>query len=447
MAVNVYRSSDSNAPTLSGVAGSLNDVLTACLVNGYGSVFAAGPSMTFGVNPTNLDTVTIGTITYTFKTTLASAKDVKIGTTLAITIGNLADAINGGTGSGTGAGALEYKSGSINPDAWATAITATTITLKARVGGSGGNSIGVSKVCATLTLGGANFAGGSGSDSIASAGWSRPYTANGALQSVFRSASGLRHYYHVDDMMPTALDYGTTAQFRGSEIATGFHAGITGYFPTAAQLAIGSGVWARKSADNMTARSWTVVADERTVWVFVIPGDGNGYNSIGFGELFSIYSGADLYNSFVIGRINAGALNADEVMSIGVTTLQVVTGHYIARPYTGLSGAAPFGKFADVRCNNLGFGESSATMDTPNGPDGKIHISPIHVCETQAGTAVRGRLRGLYALGHSLAAFTDGDTITGSGAYAGRTFLTIVGMAPGGANMMCVDITGAWETN
>lgn len=40
--INVYRSDDASAPVLGGTAGYLNNVLTACLVNGYGSQPAAG---------------------------------------------------------------------------------------------------------------------------------------------------------------------------------------------------------------------------------------------------------------------------------------------------------------------------------------------------------------------------------------------------------------------
>lgn len=42
MTVRIYRSTDSGAPTLSGEAGKLINVLDACLVNGYGSKAAAG---------------------------------------------------------------------------------------------------------------------------------------------------------------------------------------------------------------------------------------------------------------------------------------------------------------------------------------------------------------------------------------------------------------------
>src|SRR5262245_26448894 len=47
MAVTVYRSTDSSAPTLSGTAGDLVNVLDKCLVAGYGSKTAAGWSKPF----------------------------------------------------------------------------------------------------------------------------------------------------------------------------------------------------------------------------------------------------------------------------------------------------------------------------------------------------------------------------------------------------------------
>lgn len=42
MTVRIYRSTDASAPVLSGVAGTLNAVLYACLVTGYGALAAAG---------------------------------------------------------------------------------------------------------------------------------------------------------------------------------------------------------------------------------------------------------------------------------------------------------------------------------------------------------------------------------------------------------------------
>src|SRR5690349_16189318 len=51
MTVQIYRSTDSSAPVLTGQVGKLTDLLNACLVTGYGSKSAAGWTRAF--NGTN----------------------------------------------------------------------------------------------------------------------------------------------------------------------------------------------------------------------------------------------------------------------------------------------------------------------------------------------------------------------------------------------------------
>jgi len=93
--------------------------------------------------PTNGQTVTIGSTVYTFKSTLASSGDVKIGTTLAETVANLTAAINW-----TGQTGVQYLGSTADPLVSAS-LTDTTITVQALVGGSSNSSITVSSV---LTL-------------------------------------------------------------------------------------------------------------------------------------------------------------------------------------------------------------------------------------------------------------------------------------------------------
>lgn len=62
---------------------------------------AATGSLTFTANPSANDTVTIANVTYTFKSTLAAANDVKIGTNLAATLASLAKVVNGTATAGT----------------------------------------------------------------------------------------------------------------------------------------------------------------------------------------------------------------------------------------------------------------------------------------------------------------------------------------------------------
>lgn len=90
--------------------------------------------------PTNGQTVIIGSQTYTYETTLTTdgTNTVEIGT-LAVSMSNLAAAINAGTGSGT-----VYGSGtSAHPDVTAVAAT-DRVTVTSRVAGTVGNYINVS---------------------------------------------------------------------------------------------------------------------------------------------------------------------------------------------------------------------------------------------------------------------------------------------------------------
>lgn len=451
MAVKVFRSDDTNAPTLWGALGSLIDVLDACLVNGYGATRAGG-TVTISANPGAGNTVTIGSSVYQFVSSLtgSSPGDVLIGASATATALNLIDAINKHQNAGTTFNSSTPR----NNDAYAPGISGSTITITARVGGSGGNSIALAATSGGTTVSGSTLTGGTGSNSISSAGWSKPYTANNKTQAVYRPGSGIQHYFHVDDNAPSAA-VGKEAQFRGSEAATGFQA-ATNYFPTTSQIALASGLSIRKTTDN-SACSWIVVADDRTCYIFILTRDTSGvYFGNAFGEFYSIYNGTDLYRSFVCGRtgVNSGLVGGEHLCDINLD-LVTQSGHYLSRSYTAIGGAVAFGKFGDWQRARIGGAAAPATMGTtasganlaaPNPVDGNLHISPVHVNESGN---VRGRMRGFYHICHAQSAFTDGDTITGSGPYAGRTFL-IIKQGQGvntTAGCYCMEITGPWESN
>jgi len=83
---------------------------------------AATGVLTMTTLPANNDTVTIGTQTYTFTTAAPGngTNDVLIGTTVAETVANLVNAINGNTADGAGDGVGGYGTGTVaNPDATA----------------------------------------------------------------------------------------------------------------------------------------------------------------------------------------------------------------------------------------------------------------------------------------------------------------------------------------
>lgn len=103
------------------------------------------------------DTVTIGSVTYTFKTALTpAAYEVLIGGSAAVALDNLKKAINL-----TGTPDTEYGSGTaIHPTVSATTNTDTDQTVEANTAGAAGNSIATTETGANLAFGSATLTGG-----------------------------------------------------------------------------------------------------------------------------------------------------------------------------------------------------------------------------------------------------------------------------------------------
>lgn len=110
----------------------------------------------------NTNTVTIGNKTYTFQTTLTNVDgNVLIGANLAASMQNLFDAINLTGTPGTQYAAAMTK----HTQVIATAVTTTSVTVKAKAMGDVGNAIAVSETVATLSWNATTLLGGAGSKS------------------------------------------------------------------------------------------------------------------------------------------------------------------------------------------------------------------------------------------------------------------------------------------
>lgn len=92
-------------------------------------------TLTFTANPDANDTVTIANVTYTFKSTLAAANDVKIGANLAATLTSLAKVVNGTATAGTDC----YTGTKDLADILTASATSTVVTLTAKEAGIVGN--------------------------------------------------------------------------------------------------------------------------------------------------------------------------------------------------------------------------------------------------------------------------------------------------------------------
>lgn len=118
--------------------------------------FAVGTITSDGTNVTAADTVTVGSVTYTFRASVSTtANEVLIGADAATTLANLKHAINlDGTAGVYGSATV------INPDCTAGALTSTTLQVYAKTRGTGGNAKSLAKSSTHLSVSGANLSGG-----------------------------------------------------------------------------------------------------------------------------------------------------------------------------------------------------------------------------------------------------------------------------------------------
>lgn len=115
---------------------------------------AATGKLAFTANPSDGDSVTIGSVVYRFKTEMAQANDIKLGTDAAATLASLEKTINGDGEEGT-----DYYAGTTTPLTIVTAsVSGNDVTLTATEEGIAGKSIALASSAANATA--TAFAGG-----------------------------------------------------------------------------------------------------------------------------------------------------------------------------------------------------------------------------------------------------------------------------------------------
>jgi hypothetical protein len=454
----IYRSTDANAPVIIGNQGSLIAVLDAILVNGYGSTFASGSVTNDTVIPVDGDTVTIGGITYTFRTSVAGqpVNAVLIGASAAAANTNLMAAVNG-----TGTVGSTYSTGTVaHPSVNAISVSATRFDVFARKGGAAGNSLTLARTSAGtphFSVSGATLTGGGGTDTVASAGWTKPFSGISGLQAMYRQASS-GMYLQVDD---TGAGVGVTREARawGWETASAYGTG-TGLFPIAGQTAGGAPI--RKSlAQDMALKPWVAFADGRTFYLFIQTGDVSAtYAGFMFGDIYSYLSG-DAYKCAIIGggSETGSTLTAHSFGLMMIAQLSNEGGHYISRNFSGIGGSSPFMKIGDASLManpSASASGVSGALVFPNQSDGGLDVAQMRVVDgttpgnvsLTGGINLRGRLRGLYMVAHPNTSFADGDTFNGIGEFAGRSFV-IVKLVLGSASVSALYAveTTAWDAS
>lgn len=120
---------------------------------------ASGTLTSTGTNVSDGDTVTVGGVTYTFKTTLGTTPNqVLIGASAAASLTNLSQTITG-VGGTAGTTYTANTTPIPNPDVNVGTVTATTIPLTAK-SKNYGNSVPTTETAATLSFGGTTLSGG-----------------------------------------------------------------------------------------------------------------------------------------------------------------------------------------------------------------------------------------------------------------------------------------------
>ena len=287
-------------------------------------------------------------------------------------------------------------------------------------------------------------------------GWNQPFLPN-AGQAVYQMGGGNQMYMNVNDSGSIVQN---EAQITGFETMTAFATG-TGQFPTIAQLNIGIGavVWRKSATTTAVNRQWQLIADDRTVYLFVSTGDSAGcYMGYGFGDFYS-YVSNDLFRTFIVGRnaSNSASLSSISNLAIlghaaGAASIPT-TGVYWARHWSGTGGSYNYGADADkLVLASLATPENLACIGQgqipfPNAPDGGIYMTLVQHHDSLANK--RGRYRGLWSMGHPIANFTDLDTFGGTGTLAGRTFVVVKTNYATGANqgLYVLETSDTWETN
>ncbi len=305
----------------------------------------------------------------------------------------------------------------------------------------------LSRTTTAITFDATGIADGAATGSItvklAPAGWSKVYS--GTNKAAYRSnnVSGSQTFLRVDD---TA---GRNARVVGYETMSDIDTGENP-FPTAAQLS-GGGWWPKSNSDTSAARAWTVVANDRTVYLHTGCGDSAGTSGSvwGFGD-FASYKVSDAYACCIFCASSDASTDGWNIQlgAIEIARSLFDSWAYLQRSFSGTSGAVfarqvPESYSRNDSVSGAGYG---AVTTFPNGPDSGLVLSRKTLFEPSV--CLRGVLAGAYLTPQNCHASYSRNTIQdGSGDLAARKLLAVkCGISAGTSSqgVMFFDITGPW---
>lgn len=272
------------------------------------------------------------------------------------------------------------------------------------------------------------------------AGWSKAYS--GTNLAAYRAPNGTRMYLYVDDS-------GTSnARVNGYESMSSISSG-TRAFPNSTQVS-GGLYWMKSTLTDTTARAWVLVADDRRFyfWANTAGAAAGSPWSTGlqmFGDFVS-YRSNDLYNCRITGSVGStmsfANCKSNGVIPTGFNNAGVtVSGQYNARNIYGLgdpqlagfvvsghvTGASGAGNMCAMGCqndlNNAAPGTGGSAIVYPQITDNGMPLSRLYVPEV-IEYGIHGYCPGIWApsIGASVSLPVIGDTVSGTGDLAGKTF-------------------------
>ncbi len=392
--VKYFHSAMPNAPVLNGTAGSLINVLDACLVNG------------FGLAVVDTLTVTDGIATATMSLGHSFEPD-----TVALIAGASVPSLNG-----------QFR-----------VLTTTVNTITFATAAPNGSATGTM------------------SARLAPAGWEKAFSGTNLAAYRSLNMASTRCFLRVDDT--GAIDGRVVGYESMTDVNTG-----TGIFPTNLQQSGGlfwpkanSTATTPRAwtiiADDRTFWYWANTHGTTASF-------GANGGTYGFGDFASFKSG-DAYACCVMGHTAtagaAGSALTTVVSFVQAGVFATTHGCFAPRSWTAIGGSILCDRVGGAyAAANAYSGDTNNPHPYPNGPNNALFLNPMTLREP-SGTTLRGLLRGPTFAPQNIpsTAFNWRDQIDGQGVYAGRKLMVLKGNSPASTTTSAVtqffDITGPWE--
>ena len=382
MTVTVYSSTDTSAPTLNNLKGSLVALLDAVLVNGYGTQSAAGWSIAY--------TASSGRV---YRQGTGNQYYLRVDDTYPGSASQPGYALVNGLTTTTGY-AYGVNAQNIWPSNQSSQITMPTVAI----------------VSSTITPTNQFVIAGDFTDALPAG---RPFVVAGTVSNNGTYTVSTSTYSSPNTTITTTTAVTATA---GAVGTIAIYSGIPGM------------IWQRTY--NVTANvAWTIIATSKAFYLWINMDNGSAPYLASqlyfFGDITSFRT-SDAFATLLCGSMATNTVTAAACPMVTITNsiATAIPGHYMAKSFTQIGTAINVGKHSDNIRNSSGFfGRGSLTY--PNLMDGRATLAPIWIHEPNIGAgAIRGYMPGIWNHCH-LTPFAHGDTFSGasSGLLAGKTFM------------------------